>query len=598
MALKRKFTQHQELGSVCSDLRELLLEIVQLKRSKSAVEVLRQRLGDGSLRLLDLRRVNRAVTVQLDKCVDETLSANLRLDHFNLQLKNLEYEKNHLRKDIQRCKDFKFSIDELDMIPNEDFLRANEQATDEHQHMLNRLSFEKAERVRLCAKFEELNNAKVASTNSNKTNMEALDSLHVELDNLLKAASPIQAGLSCHVMVGKEEQVLSQSLPKPLYILYHEMVAYRDAYEQETVGVQIHGDHTAALSAAPGDVARKHKRQRNEEVLDDDLDISSVDEKFPLSVRVQVNALAGDRFRTPLQLDFAYLSQLGVVAVTVLSSHSKKTLTNLFPNDTGLTSPNPANKFLAEGGEFRIDESQSYRMYRWAQYLAGLNFAQAPGVVQTSGGSTLSSNFVVRRVVGQVRARMNTRMSLREQVDKLKKYHLPFTEVNREFPLKAVAKLTSFDGVDPDDFTKAGDWGLVGSSDSWADFKARYYRGTFLREKTTLVFFVQITPEYPVRAPLFKLELLNHGKKMYDNNIRVMEEEVNVHFGELSCPDENDLLAYQVRKLQFCFDVHMETKERGDASILSNKICLRRTRGRNRAKPFIVSSMGLLQQRS
>ena len=53
----------------------------------------------------------------------ETLSKKQEIDATNLQLYNLNYEKNHFSKQIRACRDFKGSYSNIDLVPVEQFRR-------------------------------------------------------------------------------------------------------------------------------------------------------------------------------------------------------------------------------------------------------------------------------------------------------------------------------------------------------------------------------------------------------------------------------------------------------------------------------------------
>ena len=102
---------------------------------------------------------------------------------------------------------------------------------------------------------------------------------------------------------------------------------------------------------------------------------------------------------------------------------------------------------------------------------------------------------------------------------------------------------------------------------------------------------IEVSPEYPVRAPLFRLQHLNkdsasvsypasvkeksdpsalqvasQNPSNYDSNLKLIEIELNAQYYQLT-PDElpNDyLLAYQVKKLDMCFDIYVNTLQNSD----------------------------------
>lgn len=72
------------------------------------------------------------------------------VDSNRLQLQNLIYEAEHLRKEVQRCFQFKSQDEEIDLIPEKEFYeqapenisRLDKTANDEHARRLARLAWE------------------------------------------------------------------------------------------------------------------------------------------------------------------------------------------------------------------------------------------------------------------------------------------------------------------------------------------------------------------------------------------------------------------------------------------------------------------------
>jgi len=121
------------------------------------------------------------------------------MDQSHLGLQNLLYEKRHLEREIEKCRQFAsvyqdiplYGLDEFERLAPEE-ARTSTVLSDEHQLMLNRLSFELAERQRLDFKRRELLQAKEELLKQSKTNMSTMDSVKGHIDALVKTASEIQ----------------------------------------------------------------------------------------------------------------------------------------------------------------------------------------------------------------------------------------------------------------------------------------------------------------------------------------------------------------------------------------------------------------------
>ncbi|KAE9410529.1 hypothetical protein BT96DRAFT_961916 [Gymnopus androsaceus JB14] len=146
-----------------------------------------------------LKTLNRTANTATRTKKDETTAARQEMDQSHLGLQNLLYEKRHLEREIEKCRQFAsvyqdiplYGLDEFERLAPEE-ARTSTVLSDEHQLMLNRLSFELAERQRLDFKRRELLQAKEELLKQSKTNMSTMDSVKGHIDALVKTASEIQ----------------------------------------------------------------------------------------------------------------------------------------------------------------------------------------------------------------------------------------------------------------------------------------------------------------------------------------------------------------------------------------------------------------------
>ncbi|KAF5389053.1 hypothetical protein D9757_004898 [Collybiopsis confluens] len=146
-----------------------------------------------------LKSLNRAANIATRSKKDETTAARHEMDQSHLGLQNLLYEKRHLEREIEKCRQFASVYQDIPLYSLEEFQRlAPEEASslsvleDDHQLMLNRLSFELAERQRLDLKRRELVQAKEELLKQSRVNLNTLDSVKGHIDALVKTASEIQ----------------------------------------------------------------------------------------------------------------------------------------------------------------------------------------------------------------------------------------------------------------------------------------------------------------------------------------------------------------------------------------------------------------------
>lgn len=121
----------------------------------------------------------------------------LRVDSNILQLQNLLYEAAHLKKEVQRCLQFKSQDEDIELVSEKEFYtkapdnisRPDKTENDEHARRLARLEWELQQRKELATLCKELqlDKEKVANDIESKTNR--LDSLTPRLDGLLQVCN-------------------------------------------------------------------------------------------------------------------------------------------------------------------------------------------------------------------------------------------------------------------------------------------------------------------------------------------------------------------------------------------------------------------------
>ncbi|KAF8621578.1 hypothetical protein AX15_007604 [Amanita polypyramis BW_CC] len=146
-----------------------------------------------------LKSLNRAANAATRVSKEQTAAARHEMDQSHLQLQNLLYEKRHLEREIEKCRQFVSIYQDVPLYSLEDFerlapqeARTEEVLADEHQLMLNRLSFELAERQRLDQGRRELLQQKEDLLKESKSKVSTLDNVKAQIDALMKTASDIQ----------------------------------------------------------------------------------------------------------------------------------------------------------------------------------------------------------------------------------------------------------------------------------------------------------------------------------------------------------------------------------------------------------------------
>ncbi|KAG2152258.1 Fms-interacting protein-domain-containing protein [Suillus cothurnatus] len=147
-----------------------------------------------------LKALNRNANAATRACKQATTEARHDMDQTHLGLQNLLYEKRHLEREIDKCRQFAFFH-----LPGRTFVftarvqnsgppeaRSDDVLQNVHQLMLNRLSFELVERQRLDQKRKELTAQKEELLKHSKLKLATVESVKTQIESLMKAAADIQ----------------------------------------------------------------------------------------------------------------------------------------------------------------------------------------------------------------------------------------------------------------------------------------------------------------------------------------------------------------------------------------------------------------------
>lgn len=192
--------------------------------------------SQGLLKLLELKEESRKLAFAAEDQREETSKFKTRLEHAHLQLQNLIYEKEYYEKEIHECQNFRFKHPDsaIGLVPVEQFLASagpevlERIGDDPHKLMLERLRDELSQRKAMVAKLEELKKAKAATRQEVDKRKRTLDDLQQQLQGLEETAKPLQSILAPHLSLRGFARS-ADLLPLPLYIVYSQLAAVREA---------------------------------------------------------------------------------------------------------------------------------------------------------------------------------------------------------------------------------------------------------------------------------------------------------------------------------------------------------------------------------
>ncbi|KAL9703784.1 hypothetical protein quinque_007302 [Culex quinquefasciatus] len=625
--------------ATCDELRKLFDEIATLKKGDGAAsEEVKGKIAEkrieGSLAFVALKKLNRLDKVRIRDGKEALHKEKLRVDSNRLQLQNLLYEADHLRKEVQRCYLFKSQDEEIELVPVEEFYekapetisRPEKTKEDEHARRIARLEWELQQRKELDALCKELHSSKAKVGGEIVSKTERLDSLAPRLKKLLEATRPLQEALDMPIEKGWEIQKTVRLLVQPLYMLYANVTAYGEACdallstsvqgdEEEARQIELTGNLECESDDEGGDGAGEQRESNSRGSYNRRKASKQQDpmrqkrralvKPHPLSVTIVIRSKEG---KESLALCFRYFPSAGfvtakcslvdfevagVAAGDIMSQES--ILNELFEDDNGEASPNPKTKFQLQEVGLDMDkfmtimkEKDLGKPYKWAQELCGIEFVD-------SGEKFLAASDkwqkTIPTIVKAIRTRWEARLRLYQQVHELETGTVD-TTINLEHnnPIRISSTLLQWTALSYAEYAGSGVTTKFIEQSNGNDL---YFRAIVTRGSAKLECYICVPCGFPESAPLWSLSLNWNGKHSAADNAAIREMESWTNSLE-SSKHPKTILSVQLKRAMSCFDIFLETEGPfySPAEFTQDKTYLKAFRGRARARPFRIASNG------
>ncbi|KAK7073958.1 THO complex subunit 5 [Halocaridina rubra] len=580
-------TEEQDQTSVASinkHIRTLMKQILDLKVKKPenyATDIEERRIQVMML-MLSLRRLSRVQKVRVRDARERTSEARQGVDGVTLQLQNLLYEVAHLKKEVRRCLDFQSADQEIDLVPLEQFYieapenisRPTETVENPHEQRLARLQWELEQRRDQTQLFDRLTQEKEEIAETINEHERKLASLAPRINAILEATRPLQESLGLRLDAKKEQQRIVQLLPCPLYTLWVQASAYGEAFDKD-IKVEVLGDIEAAkkknskdedlkgenLSDSDNDqeqqednLSRKkraRKVQKFETTEDADYGAKQILGMHPLYVKIAISTKEGNS----VVIHFYYIRTLRIVTAKCavhLQEKTKAALTDvisgdtllncLFPDDFGMTSPNPANFYQLSRSQVYLGEhlGMTGRPYKWAQTLAGLSFAnsdlhnlegedsQDSGAVGSSGVNQHNDTDTIvwqdsaehmPNTISAIRRRLQARLALHSQLLNLESANttstiaLPAELLKQHFPGKVCTEMKSWRPMTWSDYEASPATQLLREGRHVTSHHM-FFTALFERKHVRLEALFAVSPDHPICVPAVALCLHWDGRSI------------------------------------------------------------------------------------
>jgi len=390
-----------------------LLNEIQSRHKENEKADIKDCYKQGLMLLTTIKKLNRVSHLRVNKVRNKTFDDKNKIDEHHLELQNLFYEISHIKKEVNKCLEFRSLDEDINLVSVDEFYknappeisRPEVTKTDEHQQKLARLEWELKERQNMVGKIKALEQKIDKNQSEIKSKREQLDSLHPKLNQILDASLPTLQYLNMNFEDETQFSEAVQLLPRPLYILYMLMQAYKDTIDNnvklEVVGEiddakkwnsneKINFDEDDSESGGDDDQEQengyKKKSKSKAKKKNNNDKIGKVFTPYPISVRVILTVKGYGQ----IILNFYYLNILKIVTLKPDVKLEKEIpftdnavlrgetlFSSLFKGDTGEETPNISNKVIFNclnitGLEDHIKEIGW--PYYWCQVLCGLYY--------------------------------------------------------------------------------------------------------------------------------------------------------------------------------------------------------------------------------
>eukprot|EP00903_Cladosiphon_okamuranus_P019894 g18286.t1 len=671
----------------------------------------------------ELHSTTRKMHGAIETIRSKVATAKQSMDLNHLQLENLLYERDHLSRETQLCRDFTMSeLSKMEEAEEQGFLEDVDtlQTPEEHTRNLAILKEQKEKRTSAQLELRAVQMKVKAATSSLNETKGYLERLPNQLNDVMQAIEPLKGDMKWRPGSRRGRAENATDLPGPLFTLFCQLEAYCDSVLAETgsqdesgaasssvafgggergnqqvgavvsvslVPAKVHVSASAKAAAeepeevspaaarVPGaakgndaDATSEPEGKRKRRHYDQDQGNGDGKRKVsrrevgratlealkpsPTEVLLTINrdylwgdvattttksrggrsssrsSISSNNNNNAFSVRFSFLPALGIVAVCPPPGAPKGILANLFPNDTGKDTPNPANHHgkaarVSPLGIFQYPADVPCRPYRWAQWMAGLHFPPPAASTVSSAGAESPIEPSVRSAMAALRSRVRTSAALDGQLRGLGdgKGASPLAGMESELPeVTGTVELSSWKELSGTELQQAAvafqerDAFKSGSSvqgeeavselssasppsrDAWERFGARYFKGTVKTKKTsdggperTVHIQVEVPAEYPLRPSLVSLaedkpSLSAEGEAAVKEELCTIANEVNAHYDTLLTEDVSrwdHLLSHQLVLVMGCLGTKGSTQ--GALGRLR--------RGRMRRKPVVFARL-------
>ncbi|XP_065561729.1 THO complex subunit 5 homolog isoform X1 [Artemia franciscana] len=592
-------------------------------------------LSSGLACIMQLKKYNRLEKMLLKKNRDKVSEARQMVDSQHLQYVNMMYELQHLRTEIAKCLDYKSAVDEIEMVPEQQFYDQAPPSiscpevtkSDPHELCKARLEWELTQRKSLKEERKVVESEKKTVLAHIKKRKSRLDSLLPKLKEAIEATKPVQEALGVQKEKSLYQEQFLQVFPVPMFLLYCRFKAYKDAYNPNLV-LDILGDlekvekQMREVKSVPdlnaeieeqselesqelSDVRSERSKKRQTKSDPANVQPMRISTKLDSSIQISFEVKEGD-LNGQVKLIFYYFPKLNIVSVHTSFMNASEgpspasgidllrpsSLLSFLRNgdDKGDEFPTLESQLLAKSNKIKfVEVFGEDRPFKWAQILAGIDLAAEN--VKADKSLILKADLVstdVQSLFKDIKSRIGNRLILEKTLNEIDSGHLVLPQEYADKLLtRVVANMSKISAVDLESFyTEFSSRTIVEAIHLKAGFVVKF---TVKSDKVGVTSHVVIPLDYPCSNTIFILNWISGSEVTNKDMLMNIEQEVNVEiFNDIKIDPAHNMTV-QIHHLKQCVDIvaaHNALQKGTTVEASGTKIFKPEFNSRTRVLPF------------
>ncbi|KNC32125.1 THO complex subunit 5 [Lucilia cuprina] len=540
-------------------LKQLFTDCLNAKNNIKDTKVdLDEKLKIGSLEFVVIKKINRLVKYKVRSGREELQAQKTLVDCNRLHLQNLLYEVNYLKREIKHCYRFKSQDEDIDIY--EQRIDSVPESKLSHKDRIERLERELNLRKKLSDDCNKLLNDKNMVFNQIIVKMENLSTFAPSLRTLLKATRPLQEALQMPIEQKWKLEQKVHMLPEPLYLAYVNLRAIE----------QLEGGFDLVVLGQEDELKTYEMKKNETSSLQDQ---SFFLQPHPLSLQIKFTdaCFANDYIAVKVY----YLPLLEIVTgycEIYLNenqiNHSESNVLQDFlkfigEDDMGDSLPYSTATLNLQNHNITLDEfykklakNNLGKPYRWLQHLCGNTSFNS---VKNDHNKILKLKDFTSDCVKKLKSYWNSRLILITQIRSFMNKTLDEYIDTKLGCTKPNCALVQWSAISWEEY-EGSETTLQLINQKLADETCSFFRAVIVLSSAKMECLISISNKYPLNIPLWTITVHwnGHHNALNNSSIKIMEQYTNSLND--SKPPSLNLLAKQLLRTMYSFDIFLETE--------------------------------------